>query len=60
MADCAVDEDRIKDRHELQLALDKWIKEVADKRLIPVSDNEKRTVEDLYEEEKASCIFPRA
>ena len=58
LADCAVDEDRIKDRHDLQLALDKWIKEVADKRLIPVSDNEKRTVEDLYEEEKSFLHFP--
>lgn len=58
LADCAVDGDKIKNRQDLQIALDKWVKEVADKRLVQVSADKKRTVEELYEEEKSFLHFP--
>ena len=61
LAECAVDREDIPDRASLQKALENWIRTVADKRLIPVSEDEYWPIEKLYEEkEKPLLHFPPA
>ena len=58
LASCALHRDEIPDKEHLQIKLDKWIEEVADKRSFKLPDGETRTVESLYEEERPLLSFP--
>lgn len=52
-------ERNLRDRADLQAALDQWIRDVADKRVIEIG-GQKGTIADFYEQEKRYLLFPAA